>query len=68
MRRLIDYKNLGAEEWGSVYKSLLELHPILNRSAGTFELQSAAGNERKTTGSYYTAGWCMSCSRARWTP
>ncbi len=26
----------------------------LNLGAGTFELQSAAGNERKTTGSYYT--------------
>lgn len=54
VRRLIDYKNLGSQEWGSVYTSLLELHPILNLSAGTFELQSAAGNERKTTGSYYT--------------
>jgi len=59
VRRLIDYKNLGSQEWGSVYTSLLELHPILNLGvadggAGTFELQSAAGNERKTTGSYYT--------------
>ena len=54
VRRLIDYKNLGSQEWGSVYTSLLELHPILNLDAGTFELQSAAGNERKTTGSYYT--------------
>ncbi len=27
-RRLIDYKNLGSQEWGSVYTSLLELHPI----------------------------------------
>jgi hypothetical protein len=58
VRRLVDYKNLGSQEWGSVYTSLLELHPILNLgaagAAGTFELQSAAGNERKTTGSYYT--------------
>ncbi len=54
VRRLIDYKNLGSQEWGSVYTSLLELHPMLNLGAGTFELQSAAGNERKTTGSYYT--------------
>ena len=37
VRRLIDYKNLGSQEWGSVYTSLLELHPILNLSAGTFE-------------------------------
>lgn len=58
-RRLIDYKNLGSQEWGSVYTSLLELHPLVNvgaanGEAGTFELQTAAGNERKTTGSYYT--------------
>ncbi|HQF62362.1 MAG TPA: N-6 DNA methylase [Anaerolineaceae bacterium] len=53
-RRAVDYRNLGAEELGSVYESLLELHPLLNPDAGTFELNSAAGNERKTTGSYYT--------------
>ena len=46
--------NLGAEELGSVYESLLELHPELNADAGTFSLTTAAGNERKTTGSYYT--------------
>lgn len=53
-RRAVDYRNLGPEELGSVYESLLELHPLLNTDAGTFELSSAAGNERKTTGSYYT--------------
>lgn len=54
MRRVVDYKNLGSEELGSVYEALLELHPVLNVSAGTFALQTAGGNERKTTGSYYT--------------
>jgi hypothetical protein len=54
IRRAIDYKNLGAEELGSVYESLLELHPLVNADAGTFELKTAAGHERKTTGSYYT--------------
>lgn len=54
VRRGVDYRNLGPEELGSVYESLLELHPLLNTDAGTFELTSAAGNERKTTGSYYT--------------
>jgi hypothetical protein len=54
IRRVVDYKNLGSEEWGGVYTSLLELHPILNMDAGTFELNVAVGNERKTTGSYYT--------------
>jgi hypothetical protein len=52
--RSVDYKNLGAEELGSVYESLLELHPRLDSDAGTFALDTAAGHERKTTGSYYT--------------
>ena len=52
--RPVDYKNLGAEELGSVYESLLELHPQLNLAAAAFELTAAAGSERKTTGSYYT--------------
>lgn len=53
-RRAVDYRNLGPEELGSVYEALLELHPLVNTDAGTFQLTSAAGNERKTTGSYYT--------------
>ena len=52
VRRVVDYRNLGAEELGSVYESLLELHPTVDGT--TFKLASAAGNERKTTGSYYT--------------
>jgi hypothetical protein len=52
--RAVDYRNLGAEELGSVYESLLELHPRVDVDAGTFALDTAAGNERKTTGSYYT--------------
>jgi len=52
--RPVDYRNLGAEELGSVYESLLEQHPQLNVDAATFTLATAAGNERKTTGSYYT--------------
>lgn len=54
VHRPVDYRNLGAEELGSVYESLLELHPQLNADAATFELGSAAGSERKTSGSYYT--------------
>ncbi|HLU30901.1 MAG TPA: N-6 DNA methylase, partial [Acidimicrobiia bacterium] len=50
----VDYANLGSEELGSIYESLLELHPEVNPVAGSFNLTSAAGNERKTTGSYYT--------------
>ncbi|GAP13247.1 type I restriction-modification system methyltransferase subunit [Longilinea arvoryzae] len=54
-RRTVDYRNLGTRELGSVYESLLELHPLINMDAGMFELITSAGNERKTTGSYYTA-------------
>ena len=53
-RRAVDYKNLGSEELGSVYESLLELHPMIHIDAATFELTSVSGNERKTSGSYYT--------------
>jgi N-6 DNA Methylase/Eco57I restriction-modification methylase len=52
--RAVDYKNLGAEELGSVYESLLELQPDLDSTSGTFTLRAVTGNERKTTGSYYT--------------
>ncbi|HXG08673.1 MAG TPA: DNA methyltransferase [Gemmataceae bacterium] len=52
--RSVDYRNLGSEELGSIYESLLELHPVLNTEAATFELHTASGHERKTTGSYYT--------------
>lgn len=54
VRRVVDYRNLGSEELGSIYESLLELHPELDTAAGTFALRTAAGHERKTTGSYYT--------------
>lgn len=50
----VDYRHLGTEELGSVYESLLELHPQLDLEDRSFRLQNLAGNERKTTGSYYT--------------
>ena len=52
--RNVDYRNLGAEELGSIYESLLELHAQVDVHARRFSLDIAAGNERKTTGSYYT--------------
>lgn len=61
MLRAIDYRNLGSEELGSVYESLLELHPVLNIEAGSFNLQVVSGHERKTTGSYYTPSSLISC-------
>ena len=37
------------------------MHPIVNADAGTFELKTAAGHERKTTGSYYTPDSLVQC-------
>ncbi|MCA9249523.1 MAG: N-6 DNA methylase [Phycisphaerales bacterium] len=59
--RMVDYRNLGSEELGSVYESLLELHAVVNASASAFDLKTAAGNERKTTGSYYTPDSLVEC-------
>ncbi|EMI54987.1 Eco57I restriction-modification methylase domain-containing protein [Rhodopirellula sallentina] len=59
--RSVDYRNLGSEELGSVYESLLELHPQMHVEAKTFSLNNAAGNERKTTGSYYTPDSLVQC-------
>lgn len=56
----VDYGNMGTEELGSVYESLLELVPYISIENRTFgfvgitESGSAAGNARKTSGSYYT--------------
>jgi hypothetical protein len=51
--RRVDYLNLGAEELGSIYESLLELVPKWGEDR-QFVLNVAGGNERKKTGSYYT--------------
>jgi N-6 DNA Methylase len=53
-QRVVDYKNLGSEELGSIYESLLELVPRHDAGEQRFSLESLAGNDRKTTGSYYT--------------
>lgn len=56
----VDYRNMGPEELGSVYESLLELVPEIDlpvRKFGFFGLTSegsTAGNARKLSGSYYT--------------
>lgn len=52
--RRVDYRNLGSEELGGVYESLLELRPDIQIDAQQFSLASVAGNERKRSGSYYT--------------
>jgi hypothetical protein len=58
--RRIDYRNLGAEELGAIYESLLELVPDRDGHY-TFVLRDAAGNERKSTGSYYTPTSLIDC-------
>lgn len=56
----ISYHNMDTEELGSVYESLLELVPDVDVHARNFGFVgltsegSTAGNERKTSGSYYT--------------
>ena len=57
----INYHNLGPEELGSVYESLLEMHPEINLEAGHFKLNVVSGSERKTTGSYYTPSSLVNC-------
>ncbi|MCO5298649.1 MAG: N-6 DNA methylase [Candidatus Nanopelagicales bacterium] len=52
--RTVDFAHLGAEELGGIYEGLLELHPSLDAGTGEFCLTTGAGNERKTSGSYYT--------------
>lgn len=52
--RPVDYRNLGAEELGGVYESLLALTPQISADGARFTFAEFAGNERKTSGSYYT--------------
>ncbi len=61
VRRPIDYKNIGTEELGSVYESLLEQHPDVHVTTAKFTLGTHAGHERKTTGSYYTPPSLVQC-------
>jgi hypothetical protein len=59
--RPVDWRNLDSEELGSVYESLLELHPEVDARAARFALDTGAGHERKTTGSYYTPEALVQC-------
>ena len=61
LKRTVDYRNLGAEELGSVYEGLLEQHVSVDPVAQSFTLDTAAGNERKTSGSYYTPDSLVQC-------
>ena len=58
----VNYRDMGTEELGSVYESLLELQPVLNVDtvpwsfgfAGQENGHKSRGSKRKLTGSYYT--------------
>ncbi|MBX6363082.1 MAG: N-6 DNA methylase, partial [Gemmatimonadetes bacterium] len=53
----VNWKDMGPEELGSVYESLLELVPVVSDDGRRFSFAGAdesAGNARKLTGSYYT--------------
>ena len=59
--RRVDFGNLGAEELGSVYESLLELIPRYDPEQLDYTLETLAGNERKESGSYYTPTSLVEC-------
>ncbi|MFC8710324.1 Eco57I restriction-modification methylase domain-containing protein [Streptomyces sp. NPDC057197] len=58
--RKVDYRHLGADELGSVYESLLELEPRQEED-GSYVLKKLDGNDRKTSGSYYTPSPLIDC-------
>jgi len=53
----VNWRDMGPEELGSVYESLLELVPQITNDGRQFAFATGGetkGNARKTTGSYYT--------------
>ncbi len=53
----VNWRDMGPEELGSVYESLLELVPVIPSDHRGFSFATGdetKGNARKTTGSYYT--------------
>jgi hypothetical protein len=53
----VNWRDMGPEELGSVYESLLELVPQITKDGRQFGFATGSetkGNARKTTGSYYT--------------
>jgi hypothetical protein len=53
----VNWRDMGPEELGSVYESLLELMPQITQDGRQFSFAAGGetkGNARKTTGSYYT--------------
>ena len=59
--RAVDYRDLGAEELGGVYESLLALTPQIGGGGARFDFAEFSGNARKTTGAYYTPDSLVQC-------
>ena len=52
--RRVNYTALDVEELGSVYESLLDFSPKIEKYEGIYQFKLVTGSDRKTTGSYYT--------------
>lgn len=50
----VNWRDMGADELGFIYEGLLELDPHITQDGRTFSLVDHRGNDRKTSGSYYT--------------
>ena len=59
--RVVDYRNLGAEELGGVYEGLLALTPQVSGDGADCTFAEFPGNARKTSGSYYTPDSLVQC-------
>lgn len=67
VRRPVDYRNLGAEELGSVYESLLERTPRSTwRRAPWRWAPQPATSARPPAPTTPPRRWCSSCSTPRW--
>jgi hypothetical protein len=58
-RRVVDFRNLGAEELGSIYEHILRVIPRHDPESHSYDL--IAGVDHKKTGSYYTPSSLSDC-------
>ena len=54
VQQRVNYSALDVEELGSVYESLLDYRPVIEKQESGLAFDLQVGSERKTTGSYYT--------------
>ena len=57
----INWSQIGGVELGSVFEALLERHPEMDCQKWNFVLATKDGNDRKSTGSYYTPRALVDC-------